>query len=195
MRTKGAILLLLLTLLLSFQDLRGQNSGNCPQVGPVVVSGEVSSINFSECDVDLEITTNGKHTIVEGEIYVNLKNGHSIRFIPKNGHQIRIIPYLSRQMMPGSKTTVGGTKNEEESLPNGDAGKKTRLYPNPVRETLNIDSKEQLNSYKIINLQGVTLQEGKLNSNSISVSQLPIGIYRIVFSTPTGIITKKIVKN
>lgn len=194
MRTKGAILLLL-TILLSFHSLRAQHSGNCPQAGPVVVSGEVSYINFSNCDVSLEITTNGKDTVVSGEVRANLNGGQSIKFVPKGGYTIRIVPYVLRQTMPGGKTEIGHKGKSIEGIPNDDAGKNTRLYPNPVRETLNIDSKEQLNSYKIINLQGVTLQEGKLNSNSISVSQLPIGIYRIVFSTPTGIITKKIVKN
>jgi len=67
------------------------------------------------------------------------------------------------------------------------------LYPNPVRDVLNIETKAELKSVEIYNLQGQKVQTS--NEKQTNVSDLASGIYMIkVQDENNGIATKKIVK-
>ena len=55
-----------------------------------------------------------------------------------------------------------------------------KIYPNPVQNTLQIECPGLLQTetnYKIIDLTGKTLQEGKLTGNTVDVSQISKGTY------------------
>ena len=68
------------------------------------------------------------------------------------------------------------------------------LYPNPVNDILNIDTKEEVLSVEVFALQGQKVMFSK--ENKINVSQLPAGIYLVrIQDVNNNIATKKIIKN
>ena len=71
-----------------------------------------------------------------------------------------------------------------------------KIYPNPSRDKLFIDNPEIYNesaSYRIISLTGKEVQKGKINSNSIDVSNLKRGVYFIKITKDAGTVTRKII--
>ena len=68
------------------------------------------------------------------------------------------------------------------------------LYPNPVNDILNIDTKEEILSVEVFTLQGQKVLSSK--ENKINVSELPAGIYLVrIQDVNNNIATKKIIKN
>ena len=68
------------------------------------------------------------------------------------------------------------------------------LYPNPVNDVLNIDTKDEISSVEVFALQGQKVLSSK--ENKINVSQLPAGIYLVrIEDVNNNIATKKIIKN
>lgn len=76
------------------------------------------------------------------------------------------------------------------------------LYPNPVKETLNVvftSKSNQEASINIIDLRGAIIKSEKvnlrsnLNEISLNVSNLNAGIYFVQLSTNEGIVTKKLI--
>jgi hypothetical protein len=68
------------------------------------------------------------------------------------------------------------------------------LYPNPVQNELNIKSKKAIQSTSIVDLKGNVIIES--NSNTLTVNQLPNGVYFAkVKTTDGGIIVCKFIKN
>lgn len=72
-----------------------------------------------------------------------------------------------------------------------------QIYPNPVKNTLNISSDSKLNSYKIYDLSGRLVKQGKfdLGNKSVEVSGLMKGNYIIEIKTKNEIIKTKFLKN
>jgi hypothetical protein len=68
------------------------------------------------------------------------------------------------------------------------------LYPNPVNDILNIDTKEEVLSVEVFALQGQKVMSSK--QNKINVAELPAGIYLVrIEDVNNNIATKKIIKN
>ncbi|HKO75704.1 MAG TPA: starch-binding protein, partial [Flavobacterium sp.] len=89
----------------------------------------------------------------------------------------------------GYSYTWGVTTAKMDAKPEVKAEEETyliRLYPNPVNETLQISSTSPINNYTIISAQGKTVQEGKVNENTIDVSRLSVGLYFIVIRLENG---------
>ena len=65
---------------------------------------------------------------------------------------------------------------------------KTKLvvYPNPVNDILQISSESNVHNYKIMNIQGAVLKEGKPIENSIDVSYLSSGLYFLQMRLENG---------
>jgi hypothetical protein len=71
------------------------------------------------------------------------------------------------------------------------------IYPNPVEDQLNIDIKERVNSYEILNLRGHIVKNGDINSSmsTINVSDLPAGLYVFkVYLENSGVKHGKLIK-
>lgn len=67
------------------------------------------------------------------------------------------------------------------------------LFPNPVNDILNIDTKEEILSVEVFAFQGQKVMSSK--ENKINVSQLPAGIYLVrIQDVNNNIATKKIIK-
>lgn len=70
---------------------------------------------------------------------------------------------------------------------------KVSLYPNPVKDILNIDTETEIKSVEIYNLQGQKIKIAL--SKQVNVSDLSSGVYMIrIEDTNNGIETKRIVK-
>ena len=86
---------------------------------------------------------------------------------------------------------------EKEELSVNDTTKKTiSIYPNPVKNIVNINSPEIVTSYEIYSLEGKKLLfEQKDNVSKIDVSKLPTGNYMLKLQTNKGEETFKIIKS
>lgn len=69
------------------------------------------------------------------------------------------------------------------------------LFPNPVKNELNINSKEKINSIEIYNVLGKKVLTSKNVSKNIDISSLSKSVYLVKVFTDKGISTKKLVKN
>jgi hypothetical protein len=83
--------------------------------------------------------------------------------------------------------------NDQEFVKNS-----IRLYPNPVRDILNISqaNNEDIKSVRVYNLLGQQLEYIQMQSSqeSINVSQLKTGNYILKLETENGILTQKFTK-
>ncbi|WP_291720702.1 T9SS type A sorting domain-containing protein [Bernardetia sp.] len=68
------------------------------------------------------------------------------------------------------------------------------VYPNPAQEVVNISSKEQILSIRILNIQGQVLRT-VTNRNKINLNGLANGVYLLNITTKEGTSTKRFVKH
>jgi hypothetical protein len=68
---------------------------------------------------------------------------------------------------------------------------KIKLYPNPTKNTLKIESKLQLDSYEIYTILGSRIQSGKLINQEINVSELKAGMYILKITTSDGLLVQE----
>jgi Secretion system C-terminal sorting domain len=77
--------------------------------------------------------------------------------------------------------------NETEPL-------KISIFPNPANGILFINGLTTQSDVWIYDLTGKMILNPQVDSNQIDISSLPTGFYSIKIKTPTGILTKKFVK-
>ena len=71
-----------------------------------------------------------------------------------------------------------------------------QIFPNPASQTIQIKGIDMLlnkTSYKLTDLNGKTIKQGKLDAETIDISGLHKGVYMLRLNTSEGIITEKIV--
>lgn len=68
------------------------------------------------------------------------------------------------------------------------------VSPNPVKNTLNINTNETLQKVEVYNMLGKTVLSSNSDSKSIDVSSLNSGVYLINITTENGVSTKKFIK-
>ncbi|CAA7197623.1 T9SS type A sorting domain-containing protein [Chryseobacterium potabilaquae] len=70
------------------------------------------------------------------------------------------------------------------------------IYPNPIKNTMTISSKETLKSYKIIDGSGKLILSSSLKGNKqeINLSSVQSGSYLISIETDKQIVSKKLIK-
>jgi hypothetical protein len=68
---------------------------------------------------------------------------------------------------------------------------KIKLYPNPTKNTLKIESKLQLDLYEIYSILGSRIQSGKLINQEINVSELKTGMYILKITTNDGFLVQE----
>lgn len=73
--------------------------------------------------------------------------------------------------------------------------KQFSVYPNPVKNSLNIVSDSVFTKYEIINSEGRIIQSGNLQHSKIDTSLLINGIYFLKLFSGTDYVVKKIFKN
>lgn len=196
MKTTGVIVFFL-SMLFSLST-KAQNT-DCGEEASIVLSGAVQNIFVSDCDKDVSIVTNNEDTYVSG--YVEIGDSKSIRFIPSEKFKIRIRPGQGRdnpgdyEPKPSDRTKVGAKDSTDGDKPDFKRVSSTTVYPNPVQNTLVVNTTETIVNYKIVNSFGIVYQQGNQLKGTISVQSLPKGLYRIVLQTNKQIITKTFLKN
>lgn len=89
---------------------------------------------------------------------------------------------------PTSKA-LGETANKDETI------NIIRIYPNPVSQTLQIESTSAVSGFSIFSPQGTTVLESNTNANTIDVSRLSSGLYFVLIRFENGQETmQKIIK-
>ena len=68
------------------------------------------------------------------------------------------------------------------------------IYPNPVKEVLNIETDSPVNEIEIYNTLGVLVMKHQNPNNQINISSLPNGLLFVKIFTDKGINTNKIIK-
>lgn len=78
----------------------------------------------------------------------------------------------------------------------GDSLVTINLYPNPVNDILNIDSKYTLNNISISDINGRVVRNTSLNGTEaqINIADLASGVYLLKVVTSEGTVTKKVIK-
>ncbi|QTV06384.1 GEVED domain-containing protein [Faecalibacter bovis] len=71
-----------------------------------------------------------------------------------------------------------------------------KLYPNPIKDILKIESDKEIKSIKVINTLGQQVGDYKVNQSNTEVnfSGLTSGVYIVQITTVDGVITKKVIK-
>ncbi|NOX45872.1 MAG: T9SS type A sorting domain-containing protein [Chlorobi bacterium] len=70
------------------------------------------------------------------------------------------------------------------------------VFPNPAKSNLSIKNIERETAYKIININGIVMMQGKIpESNEINIKELSKGIYFIELGNENTLTVKKIIKD
>jgi hypothetical protein len=132
-------------------------------------------------------------------ISLNVKNGNNANFNSFSSLQNSNLNCIQVDNVAYSNTNW--TERDSWSNYNTDCGymsakdvKKSllRIYPNPVKNFLNIETEEQFQSLEIYNSNGQLIKSSMLKKND--VSDLEIGNYIIKIKTNKGIYKHKVIK-
>lgn len=69
-----------------------------------------------------------------------------------------------------------------------------RLYPNPFKKTIHIDTKIPLVKVEVINIMGKKVKTITSNFDTISMDELSNGLYIVKLQSANGVVTKKLIK-
>ena len=81
------------------------------------------------------------------------------------------------------------------STQNKDWQDQVNIYPNPTADIIYMDGLPERTNYQLIDSNGSTIIQGKVNGSSIDLSNLSSGIYFLQLINESKISAKKIVKN
>ena len=85
--------------------------------------------------------------------------------------------------------------SESVSIRNSKLYKNVNIYPNPAKNTINIESQYLTESVQLFNSSGILIQEKANNISSLNVSNLVSGIYFIRIQTKNnGVVIKQFIK-
>jgi hypothetical protein len=76
----------------------------------------------------------------------------------------------------------------------GKAITEIKLYPNPTTSILNVSSVSENATFKVYNLLGQTVMNGRISNNSINVSNFTAGVYIIEVTDKEVTSTNRFIK-
>ena len=96
--------------------------------------------------------------------------------------------YLSLDNIQITEYDLGIVSQEFTSL---------KMYPNPVKNTLNIENTNTIQSVTVYDLSGKSLVQQKVDNKKVNldISHLPKGMYMVRIATANGAKTMKVIKN
>lgn len=94
--------------------------------------------------------------------------------------------YPSKINLPGNNPTLSVNDVDQINF---------NIYPNPTSNKLKIESDLTVDAFKIVDLSGRTLKQGKLQNNIVSVEDLNTGTYIIELNFNGNTTTKRFIKN
>lgn len=92
-----------------------------------------------------------------------------------------------------SEVMLNFVLGEALSLDDNSLGNEIAIFPNPVQNNLQISSTENINSIAIFDILGKQINVSS-NTSTMDVSSLASGVYLAQITTPTGTVTRKIIK-
>jgi len=69
------------------------------------------------------------------------------------------------------------------------------IYPNPVKDILNLEGLDNIEGYAIYDITGRKIDQFTNNIKKIDVSHLTNGLYLLEVNTNNGQVSKKFIKN
>ncbi|MFT3751630.1 MAG: T9SS type A sorting domain-containing protein [Paludibacter sp.] len=162
-----------------------------------------SGLSLTQC-LKMESSTNiaftttapGTLTLVFGTSYTGTIKVDNVAYTPASGIISLSVAAGSHTILKGSGSnylfymsvayTTTGIDNTEIA--------KTSLYPNPVKNCLNISSNAVIDNTEVYNLAGALVKQASGNVKTIDVSNLTSGTYLVKINTAQGIIRRKIIK-
>ena len=104
---------------------------------------------------------------------------------------------VTNQLFMGNNNSLKKIETSQLSTLNFIKGNSIKLYPNPTKDIVFLESKEIINSLELYDLQGKLLKQQNCNSKKVQVSiqDLPNAVYLIKAKTNNGIETFKVIKN
>lgn len=69
-----------------------------------------------------------------------------------------------------------------------------KIYPNPVKDLLHIESADEIQNLKVFALDGKVLEVNIIDGNKLDFSKLSNGVYFVEITTPSGTEVKKVIK-
>ncbi|GHT39029.1 hypothetical protein AGMMS49965_03970 [Bacteroidia bacterium] len=163
-----------------------------------------SANGTSTFEVTANATTGG-HIIPSGATYLYSGENQAVAFSANSGYEI---DQVFVDGAPDAAAKANGyhifrevTKNHAivvtfKASPTGveevQAQEKISIFPNPAKDEIYIQSEQPIEKVKITDLAGRTVASA--NSNTISVSHLPKGIYLVIITTDSQSVVKKIIK-
>jgi len=94
---------------------------------------------------------------------------------------------------PSNLNILRFTLSEQVSDLNNDKTSDFIIYPNPIRDELNIRTSETVIQAQVLDLSGRIMLKF-LNTNTLYVNELRPGVYMLRIETENGIITEKFIK-
>lgn len=108
------------------------------------------------------------------------------------------VPVGANQILKGDTANLFYIKTvyDEVALGTGVQNSRTELtvYPNPVTDTVFIRTDENVKNVSIFSANGNLVRSSDSNMKSIDVRGLTAGMYMVKITTPSGTVTKKIIK-
>ena len=98
---------------------------------------------------------------------------------PQNAQHKMINKIGNRLLIDKLEFIYSSSVNEIKSA------EKIKVYPNPAKEFINIDTKDNYTTYAIYNSLGALVEENILNSNQIKVNHLNQGLYIVKLKSNT----------
>lgn len=142
---------------------------------------EAMKVNRGPASSDFEMSDLHKLTFEGDSFYIHLHSGP-------------VLPYSFSALKNLTFGEASGTGLLDQEIAPDEIG----LFPNPVKNSLNISIKSEADAHiTIINLQGerVLYHTTPLRDNRLDVSQLESGIYLIQFKIGESTNTKMFIKN
>lgn len=149
------------------------------------ITGNVVEFIFENIDLPFDDANNDGYIVFKIKTLPNLIIGSQI----KNKAEIYFdynLPITTNEFVSSFQTL--GTGDLE--LPKEDL----KIYPNPVKDFINIESREKIVSIEIFDLNGRILSKSSPTSNKVDVKTLKSAIYIIKANTKSGYYLRKIIK-
>ncbi|MGM0497354.1 MAG: T9SS type A sorting domain-containing protein, partial [Bacteroidota bacterium] len=157
---------------------------------------------LSTTDITVSLDDNGQASITPSEIITSVSDNCSIadtvitqtEFTNDDIGEVTV----NVTVEDGSGNTAAKsaivTVNLEETGIHTIAGQKIKVYPNPAKGFVYIDTEIESLQVKIINLNGKTMYEGFTGntSNKINIDSFPEGLYLLQLKKDDNIINQKL---
>ena len=91
--------------------------------------------------------------------------------------------------------SISSIKNRTTEIDNIDSKVDIKIYPNPVKDYINIETNEVIYKSEVYNIAGNLLKSNNSSSKNIDITTLPIGNYVMKIYLKNKIESIKFIKN